>query len=152
MKRPSKADLSKMKATGSKVVHSNPKKQKAIAEPSSLETKATISASPQPFSPSAVICVLDSVLPSPLLSSKKDKEKEIPVTTEVDPSRRLLIHDDPEVVISRMKHLITPNNTAFLVKKSPMELFRTTIHSFGKVKCVLISSFRIFIRPVIHHT
>ena len=121
-----------MKATGSKVVHSNPKKRKAIAKPSSLEIGATISASPQPFSPSVVICVLDSVLPSPLSSSKKDKEKEIPVTTEVDPSRRLLIHDNPEVVISRMKHLITPNDTAFLVKKSLMELLEQQFTPLGR--------------------
>ncbi|GMY33924.1 hypothetical protein FCV25MIE_29166 [Fagus crenata] len=127
--------LSKMKAMGSKVVHTNPKKQKAIVEPSSLETRATIFASPQPFSPSAVICVLDSVLPSPLPSSKKDKEKEIPITTEANPLCRLLIHDDPEVFISRMKHLITPDDTTFLVKKSLVELFRTTIHSFGKAFC-----------------
>ena len=78
MKRPSKADLSKMKATWGKVIHQNSKKLKVIFKPSGQEVRVVISASPQPLSPFAMVVLSDNVVASPLYLQRGKVKKYSP--------------------------------------------------------------------------
>lgn len=102
MKKPLRAGLAKLKATGKKVVDVNPKKRKTVSEASSLDARVIMSLNLEPLSPSIVVLSDESAHTPPLSSKEKEKEVHF-VPRETGSPRPLVIHDGPKVVLSRKR-------------------------------------------------
>ncbi len=102
MKKPSREGLAKLKATGKKVVDVNPKKRKTIFEASSFDARVITLLNPEPLSPPIVVLSDESAHTPP--SSSKEKEKEVhSVPRETGSPCPLIIHNGPEVVLSKKR-------------------------------------------------
>ncbi|GMY20003.1 hypothetical protein FCV25MIE_15242 [Fagus crenata] len=123
MKKPSREGLAKLKATGKKVVHMNPKKRKTVSKASSLDAGVITSLNPEPLSLPIMFLSDESVHTPPL--SSKEKEKEVhSVPRETGSPRPLMIHDNPKAFceFAAYETHVTNQNMRFEATKLAVDL------------------------------